>query len=191
MTESTVAVVVYPDVDELDVVGVFAPLVKARELGAPLRPVLVGTTRSVTGAAGLTFAGLHELTAVRGCAAIVVPGGRGAERAAGDAELRSGLQDLAGAGPRLYAVCTGVLVLAAAGLTRGRRVAVHARKHGLLAGLDVGEIEAGLIRDGDLTTIGGARGDRLKGLDIALALLGDLVPAAVEGVGSRLEVSTP
>lgn len=186
-----VAVVVYPDVDELDAVGVLAPLLKAAELGAPVEPVLVAAAPAPTGAAGLTFPAARDLAGLASAAAVVVPGGRGAGRAALDVRLCAALASAGERGVRLYGVCTGVVVLAAAGLVRGRRVAVHARKHDLLRGSGAREVGAGLVRDGDLTTVGGAPADRLKGLDIALAVLEDLCPDVVGPLTQRLEVRAP
>lgn len=183
-----VGVVVYEDVDELDAVGVFTPLVKAAELGAPVEPVLVGTAPVTMGAAGLAFTGVRDLSTLEDVDALVVPGGRGALRAADDAHLCRALAATAGRRVRYYAVCSGVVVLAAAGLTRGRRVAMHADKIDMLQYADVRAVSAGLVRDGELTTIGGVPATRVKSVDIAFAVLEDLWPAVLTPLTARLEV---
>ncbi|MFD9407453.1 DJ-1/PfpI family protein [Streptomyces sp. NPDC059989] len=122
---------------------------------------------------------------------IVVPGGGYARREDPGvwAEIRRGtLPRALEAAPRpgltIAALCTGVMLLSAAGLTRGRPCTTHhkarpdlERQGGVLK-------NARVVDDGDLVTAGGIT----SGLELALWLLRrELGPDAANGVEAMLE----
>lgn len=183
-----IVVLAYPGCDELDLFGAYSVLVKAAALGQGLRVRLAAREPRVTGSGGATVASAAPLGAVEAADAVVVPGGRGAEQACADEPLLAALRAAAARGAALYAVCSGALLVAAAGLADGRRVAVHHGKRALLRRHPVGEVVAGLTRDGRLCTVGGDRRESVKSVDLAFALLADLAPDAVEAVGARMEL---
>ncbi|MFE0425824.1 DJ-1/PfpI family protein, partial [Streptomyces sp. NPDC058953] len=133
ITGTVIAVVAYPGVDELDLFGAYAVLAKAgsiaEEMGAPPVSVAIAAeTPEVRGSAGVTFRAQEDLSAVERAEAVVVPGGRGAAAAAGEPRLCRALHRADGHSARLYAACSGALVLAGAGLARGRTLAIHSAK---------------------------------------------------------------
>ncbi|GAA2822358.1 DJ-1/PfpI family protein [Crossiella cryophila] len=67
----------------------------------------------------------------------------------------------------LVGICTGVMVLAAAGLTRGRTATTHGKAKADLAALGTTVVDARVVDDGDLVTGGGVT----SGLDVALWLV--------------------
>src|SRR5258708_20415481 len=70
----------------------------------------------------MTFAGVRRLADITSCDVICVPGGRGAtDNAIGDPEFLDELRRLAGGARYITSVCTGSLVLGAAGLPPGKR----------------------------------------------------------------------
>lgn len=180
-----VTVLVYPGIDELDLFGVHSVLAKATPR---LEVRIASQLAEVRSSGGITFAVPHRLEEVRRPDALVVPGGQGARDASTDTELLEAVRDAARGTALLYAVCTGVLVIAAAGLARGRRVAIHRGKTDLLQGLEVGAVAGGLVRDGPLRTVGGIRRESVKAVDLAFTLLQDLVPDLVEPIADRIEV---
>lgn len=101
---------------------------------------------------------------------VVVPGGRGTRQLVEDAALLARLRSLHDAGALLASVCTGSLLLAAAGLLEHRPATTH---HGALAelqGLD-GSCEVRrdqrYVDDGDIVTSAGVS----AGIDMALHLV--------------------
>lgn len=67
-------------------------------------------------------------------------------------------------------VCTGALVLGAAGLLKGKRATTHWASHDLLATLGAIPVQARVVRDGNLMTGGGVT----AGIDFALALIAEV-----------------
>ncbi|GGM53947.1 hypothetical protein GCM10012275_26380 [Longimycelium tulufanense] len=189
-----VVVLAYPGVDELDLFGAFAVLAKAATVGAAgagddgpaLAVRLAAATSPVTASAGTTFDVGMGLDALAGAAAVVVPGGRGASDASADSRLLAALRMAAAGGTHVYSVCSGAFVVAAAGLAEGRHIAVHHAKRAQLTG--VGEVVAGLVRDGDLCSVGGDPAPSVKSVDLAFQVLADLAPDLVEPVSARTEI---
>jgi len=67
-------------------------------------------------------------------------------------------------------VCTGALVLGAAGLLRGKRATTHWASRDFLAPLGAIPAEGRVVRDGNLVTGGGVT----AGIDFALTLVAEL-----------------
>jgi AraC family transcriptional regulator, transcriptional activator FtrA len=188
-----VAIIAYNGVDELDLSGVLAPLVKAGDTVSPgvkLRTEVVGAG-PFRGSAGLrmtpdvTFADFHDVHALD---ALVLPGGRGAITAAQDAGLARFVLRARSARVPFYAVCSGALILRDLQLLRGLRVASHSQKTQLLEASGC-TLCSGVVRDQWLVSAGGfGPGDGLKGTEIAFSLLQDIAPELVMEVASRMEL---
>ncbi|MFD9697496.1 DJ-1/PfpI family protein [Lentzea sp. NPDC059081] len=103
---------------------------------------------------------------------LVVPGGGrytdpdspGVRRLMADTAF---LGRLAGADVLPVGICTGTMVLAAAGITRGRNATTHTRAKPDLAARGASVVDARVVDDGDLITGGGIT----SGLDVALWLV--------------------
>ncbi|MFF7448884.1 MULTISPECIES: DJ-1/PfpI family protein [unclassified Streptomyces] len=170
MTQRTVLVVLFDDVQSLDVTG---PL----EVFAGAETHTPGTYRiraaSLDGAPVRTSSGLRlvpdlALTDAPEPHTLLVPGGQGTRSP--DPRLTDWLRAHAPAAERLVSVCTGAILLARAGLLDGRRVTTHwayadklARDH---PEIDV-EPDPIYIRDGRVATSAGVS----SGIDLALALV--------------------
>ncbi|MDP0907486.1 DJ-1/PfpI family protein [Klebsiella pneumoniae] len=74
---------------------------------------------------GLTFGELACLEAIEHCDILCVPGGAGCVSAIEDPRFVTVIQRLGSHAEYLTSVCTGSLILAAAGLREGRRAACH------------------------------------------------------------------
>jgi transcriptional regulator GlxA family with amidase domain len=130
-----------------------------------------GLVRSGSGLPVHAGHGIGELSPA-GIDTLVVTGGGGVDTARGDAALVSWI-GAAGAGARrVTSVCSGVFMLAAAGLATTQRVTSHWGRAGQLAreypGLQV-DCDPIFIRDGRLWTSAGVT----AGMDLALALVED------------------
>lgn len=102
---------------------------------------------------------------------ICIPGGAGVGDLMEDENTLTFIRQQAASANFVTSVCTGALVLGAAGLLRGRRATTHWAYHSLLAPLGAIPIKARVVRDGNLLTGGGVT----AGIDFALTLVSELV----------------
>jgi transcriptional regulator GlxA family with amidase domain len=172
-----VDVIVFDGVDELDAVGPYEVLARAgKEEGWRVRvAVLAGRRLTVHGRHGLILRAHGRLSAAPDV--LVVPGGGWVDPSVTGvrAEIEAGeiVRAVAERAPgcRLVAaVCTGAMVLAAAGLLRGRRATTH---HAALADLTAwgARVRRGrVVRSGRVMTAGGVS----SGIDLGLRIVEDL-----------------
>jgi len=111
---------------------------------------------------------------------IVVPGGPGQNAHMDDGPVQQWLRAADAHSTWTASVCTGSLVLAAAGLLAGRRATTHWLRHDDLAPLGVVPINDRVVFDGKYVTSAGVS----AGLDMAFALAGriggDTVAQAIQ-----------
>jgi transcriptional regulator GlxA family with amidase domain len=160
----------YPRVTQLDFTGpfeIFARLPRAR---CVLASVEGGT---IQGDGGITFGGVARLADVAECALLCVPGGFGTVAAMEDLGYLSQLRRLAGKAQYVTSVCTGSLLLAAAGALRGKRAACHWAWRELLSEFGAVPDAARIVRDGNIITGGGVT----AGIDMALAVMAEIAGA--------------
>ena len=155
----------YPDVTQLDFTGPLEVLSRLPHA----RIVLASTHGGELAAGGLTLGGLHPLAQVNDCALLCVPGGFGCAAAMEDSAYLAGLRRLAGQARYISSVCTGSLLLGAAGLLRGKHAACHWAFRELLDLFGAIPDAARVVRDGNLFTGGGVT----AGIDLALTLVED------------------
>jgi len=135
-------------------------------------------------AEGMVFAGLADLARVERCDLLCVPGGLGAVEAMLDPVFVREIRRLGEGARYVTSVCTGSLILAAAGLLAGRRAACHWAWRDLLAPFGVLADPGRVVRDGRFVTGGGVT----AGLDFAFALLAEIAgPDYAQGVQLGLE----
>ncbi|MEV8391626.1 MULTISPECIES: GlxA family transcriptional regulator [unclassified Streptomyces] len=172
MTERSVLVVLYDEVQSLDVTGPVEVFNGARLATGDRGAYRIGTA-SLDGApvrtsSGLTLVPDMALTDAPDPHTLVVPGGNGSR--APDPLLIAWLRRRAPRAARLVSVCTGALLLAEAGLLDGRRATTHWVAVDLLArnypAVDV-DPEPIYVRDGEVSTSAGVT----SGIDLALALV--------------------
>ncbi|HWE28844.1 MAG TPA: DJ-1/PfpI family protein, partial [Polyangia bacterium] len=117
---------IFDDVEELDIVGPWEVLGYANQLSGRDRLLTIAATaRPVRCAKGLTIVPDAVLADVKSLDVVVVPGGRGTRRAVQDATLMTWLRDVAATATWVTSVCTGSLLLHEAGPARGKRVTTH------------------------------------------------------------------
>src|SRR5919199_1481428 len=117
------------------------------------------------------FPGLRRLADIPRCDIICVPGGFGTtDNAIADAEFLRGVRRLADGARYVTSVCTGSLVLGAAGLLRGKRAACHWAWRELLEPFGAIPDPGRVVRDGSLITGGGVT----AGIDFALTVVAEL-----------------
>jgi transcriptional regulator GlxA family with amidase domain len=190
-----IAVLAFAEVDDLDLMGAYSVLSKASLLdrtGQPDVPELevriAADQRQLRTSAGVRFSPHCGLDYAAHADAVVLPGGRGIVNQLSAQAYLDCLRACQQRGVRLYCVCSGVLLAAAAGLVTDRTLAIHAGKRAELTALTSCDCADGLIRDGLVTTVGGDRAPSVKSIDLALQLVRDLAGALIEPLTARTEV---
>jgi cyclohexyl-isocyanide hydratase len=105
---------------------------------------------------------------------ICVPGGGGVNALLEDAETLAFIRAQAKQARYVTSVCTGSLVLGAAGLLKGRKATTHWFAHDFLEKFGAIPVHARVVRDGNLITAGGVT----AGIDFGLAVVAELVGRA-------------
>lgn len=174
--------------DELDAVAPYEILVGA---GIPVRLVtLAGAEAESVGNHGLRVGIDGALDASAG-GLLVVPGGgwaggrQGVRRAVQDGAVPAAIRAAHGAGATIASICTGGVLVAAAGLLAGRPAVTHRAALGYLrqVGADVIE-DARVVDDGDILTAGGVT----AGIDLSLHLVERFVsPTEAAAEATRIE----
>ncbi|MBC7768072.1 MAG: DJ-1/PfpI family protein [Phycisphaerales bacterium] len=131
---------------------------------------------------GLTFANLRTLADIDRADLIMVPGGPGQTAAMLDPDFMSEVKRLGESATYVTSVCTGSLILAAAGLLKGKRAGSHWAYRELLAPFGAIPDDARVVRDGNAITGGGVT----AGIDIALTIVADL---AGEDVAKMIQLA--
>lgn len=165
----TIGILVFNDVEELDFVGPLEVFGQAQQLGAPCRVLLVASDeQELRCRYGLRLRPDASLTACSGLDLLVVPGGPGARtHARANPAILEFIRRQPGA---VASVCTGALILAAAGVLAGHRATTHWSALDLLRATAGVQVEAGvrMVFDGRIATSAGVS----AGIDLALALVG-------------------
>lgn len=152
-------ILIYDGVEPIDIGATFGVLSMAARIAPGLS--FAGVARSagpVTCASGLSVMADHGFSDSPDFDDLIVTGGPGWTAAAEDPET---LAYLRGSSARITSICTGAMILAAAGLLAGRAATTkHAVFDGetspaTLLGPDVQVRNAALVRDGGVVTGGG------------------------------------
>jgi transcriptional regulator GlxA family with amidase domain len=157
----------FPRVTQLDFTGpveVFARLPGAR--------IVLASTEGgqVEADGGITFANVQRLADVSECSLLCVPGGYGTIAAMEDQVYLAALRRLAAQARYVTSVCTGSLLLGAAGLLRGKRAACHWAWSDLLDTFGAIPEKRRVVRDGNVITGGGVT----AGIDMALTVTAEI-----------------
>ena len=161
-----IVIALFPGVTHLDFTGPHQIL--CRLPGAKV------TVASLAGgeieADGLVFAHLPKLSDIEACDVLLVPGGFGTTQAMGDMDFIAQIRRLADGARYVTSVCTGSLVLGAAGLLKGKRAACHWAWRDQLALFGAIPDPSRVVRDGRYITGGGVT----AGIDFALTVVAEL-----------------
>ncbi|MET0258723.1 MAG: DJ-1/PfpI family protein [Methylobacterium sp.] len=155
----------YPGMTALDVVGPQELLAGLAGGGLHLVAETIGPVASDT---GLALVATHDFaTCPRDVTVLFVPGGDGTPAQMRDADTLAFLRDRASRATWITSVCTGSLILGAAGLLAGYRATSHwCVRDGVLPLLGAIPVDARVVFDRNRVTGAGIS----AGLDFALAL---------------------
>jgi cyclohexyl-isocyanide hydratase len=157
----------FPQVQQLDLTGPYdvlasLPDVKVHLIWKDLMPITAST--------GLMLKPTVTFDDCPALDVICIPGGSGVGPLMEDEQTLDFIKTQAINARYVTSVCTGALVLGAAGLLKGKRATTHWAYHELLAPLGATAVKDRVVRDGNLLTGGGIT----AGIDFALTLAAEL-----------------
>ncbi len=162
-----IGLLLFPDLTQLDLTGPYEVL--AAMPGAKIH-LLWKTLEPVRAAGGLT---ILPTTTFAGCPSLdmlCVPGGTGVNPLLEDREVLDFLRRVAAHARYVTSVCTGALVLGAAGLLQGRRATTHWMSREMLKAFGAEPVEERVVVDGGIITGGGVT----AGIDFALRVVAEV-----------------
>ena len=166
---------IYPGMTQLDFTGphtVFSRIPNATVVVASAAGGAIESDGS------LVFAGTRRLADIERCDLLFVPGGVAVTDLFGDDVFMREFRRLADSARYLTSVCTGSLVLGAAGLLKGKRAACHWGWRHLLPLFGAIPDSSRVARDGNVITGGGVT----AGIDFALVVAAEIGGATLAQV---------
>jgi len=178
---TTFALLLFPELTQLDLTGPYEVFCRCPDARVEL---LWKDRAPVRTEHGLMLAPTATLAEVGEVDVLCVPGGFGVNALLTDAEVLAHLRRLAASARYLTSVCTGALVLGAAGLLQGRRATTHWSAREFLPAFGAQPTAGRVVRDGNLLTGGGVT----AGIDLALTVAAELYGRPVaEGIQLAIE----
>ncbi|MBV9376302.1 MAG: DJ-1/PfpI family protein [Alphaproteobacteria bacterium] len=163
---------VFPNLTQLDLTGPYEVL--ARLPGAETL-LLWKNLDPVRSEHGLTIQPMATLASCPPLDLILVPGGAGINPLLEDIDVLDFLRRSAREARYVVGVCTGSLVLGAAGLLRGRRAGTHWMSRDMLRAFGAEPVAERVVIDGNLFTGGGVT----AGIDVALTVAAEIAGSEV------------
>ena len=160
----------FEGVDQIDLTGPFEVL--ARIPNATYR-VYARDRAPVRDVRGLLLTPDAALAEAPQLDLLHVPGGYGQEALMEDEAVLGWIRDQAAGALCVFSVCTGALLLGAAGLLRGRRATAHWSAHHLLPLFGAIPVDARVVEDGNLVCAAGVTAGIDGALTVAARLRGD------------------
>ena len=177
----TVGMVLFEGVTQLDLTGPYEVLARMPNtrvllIAASLEPVRTEWGMIITPDASFDDAPPLDL--------LCVPGGWGVDAQLEDARLLDFLRDRAAQAQYVTSVCSGALLLGAAGLLRGYRATTHWLSLDLLPLFGAEVVRERVVRDRNRITGGGVT----AGIDFALVVVAELFgPDVAQGIQLAIE----
>ncbi|RMF23629.1 MAG: DJ-1/PfpI family protein [Deltaproteobacteria bacterium] len=155
---------VYDRFTALDAIGPYEVISRLPNVTLRVVSRRRGEVRADTGA--LALIADEAIDEVKETDLLLVPGGPGSRDLLADGHLLEWLREIDATTQWTTSVCTGSLVLAAAGLLEGRKATTHWTCLELLAGFGARPTSHRVVRDGKYVTAAGVS----AGIDMALSL---------------------
>jgi transcriptional regulator GlxA family with amidase domain len=168
-----IAILLYDKFTALDAIGPYEVLSRLPGASVAFVAAEPGAVRTDNGM--LTLLAARSLDDVRQPEVVLVPGGPGEVAARAGGAALDWLRDADRTSAWTTSVCTGSLILAAAGLLDGRRATTHWLAFDELRRLGADPVDERVVFDGKLVTAAGVS----AGIDMALALAAEIAGDAV------------
>ena len=166
----TLGIVLFPQVEELDFVGPLEVFGTLTNFDKEWRVLTVAECRDlITAANGLKVKPDYSFDDCPPLDVLLMPGGMGTRRERKNLKMLDFLRKAAAGASYVTSVCTGALVLHAAGLLHGKRATTYwASIEWLKSFGDVEVVNQRFVQDGNVITAAGVS----AGIDMALYLVG-------------------
>lgn len=183
MQKKVIAFVVYPEVTPLDLVGPLQVLKPLENFG-PFEVVTVGERlEPITTDLGMRIVPERTFAEVPRPFALVLPGGvLGPIQAMTNDALMAYVRSVGATADVVASVCTGSLILAAAGLLEGRKATTHWSFLDSLDRFGARATRARWVEDGRVITAAGVSAGIDMGLALAARLAGDTVARSIQAI---------
>ena len=161
-----IGLLLFPDITQLDMTGPYEVFTKFPEAEVHL---VWKSLDPVTANGGMRIMPTTTFAACPQLDLVCVPGGPGMNALLNDEETLAFLQGQARRARYVTSVCTGALVLGAAGLLKGKRAATHWMSRDMLKAFGAMPVAERVVVDGNVITGGGVT----AGIDFALTVAAD------------------
>ena len=173
----SIGMVLFPGLTQLDLTGAYEVLARMPDT----RVHLVASTLQPVGSEwGLTILPDATFTDAPPLDILCVPGGWGVDRHLDDDELLDFLRSRGEHARYITSVCSGALLLGAAGLLRGYRATTHWMSLDLLPLLGAEPVNHRVVRDGNRVTGAGVTAGIDFGLAVAAELFGPITAQRIQ-----------
>lgn len=185
---TTAAILFFEGTEELDAIGPWEVFTMTNRFQEDFSVFTVSEKGGMVNCAkGLRIETQYAIAEAPDFDILLVPGGRGTRTEIHNQTLLSWIAERAPKLSWITSVCTGSMVLTAAGPAAGKRVTTHWAAMDEIRALDgVGEVleDARYVRDGNVVTSAGVS----AGIDMALWLIGEIYdPATARTVQRAME----
>jgi transcriptional regulator GlxA family with amidase domain len=165
--------IIYDGMTALDFVGLYDPLTRLKTMGfmPELKWDICALSQAVKDNTGLVFVPTKIKCSLKEYDMIIVPGGPGSRKLSEDADFIGWLKGAKSCSLKV-SVCTGALLLGAAGFLKGRKATTHPSELNHLRRYCSTVVYERIVEDGDVITAGGVTSSIDLGLYLCEKLAG-------------------
>jgi cyclohexyl-isocyanide hydratase len=172
-----IGAVIFPGIDQIDFTGPFEILSR---LPDSTLHVLWKERTPVRDFQGLILTPEKTFAEAPPLDVVLVPGGRGQQALMEDEAVLGFIRDRAAGARYLFSVCTGALLLGAAGLLKGVRATTHWASFDLLRYFGAIPVDARVVVDGRVVSAAGVTAGIGGALTLAALLCGDTAARRIQ-----------
>lgn len=150
-----IAYIVFDGITYLDLIGIYDPISRLRSMQflPDLQWDICGLTPAAKDNFGLEIKATRVGQSLAGYDVVIVPGGHGTRGLQHDPDFVSWLKTAAGT-PLMASICTGSLLLGAAGFLRGKRATTNFQEYEALKPYCGEVVKERIVEDGGIITAG-------------------------------------
>jgi cyclohexyl-isocyanide hydratase len=162
-----VGFLIFPNAQQMDFTGAYEVFVMSKDVTVDL---VWKDTKQIPTATGIPFTATQSFSSCPQLDVICIPGGPGTDAVMEDAETLEFIRSQAKGCRYVTSVCSGAMVLAAAGLLKGKRATTHWNCLHFLPRFGAIPVSERVVTDGNVITAAGVS----AGIDFAFGLLAEI-----------------